>query len=446
MSWDNRVLWTEGLFLQPHHFQQHDRYLERLARGQPGSASPYPWGLRRLAIDRDRLSQGTLAMVDCAGVLPDGTPFDCPASDPLPPPLDLGLDADPAGQIVYLCLPLARPGAPESGGPEDRGTPLRYRAGELTVRDNALGAGTETVMEVGRLDLRLLYQRDARDGFACCGAVRVLERRPDRQVLLDPAYIPPCLDLRVGQRLADFVEELIGLLHRQGESRATRVRGVVRGGVSDWADFLLLQIVNRAEPVVVHLSRIQGLHPESLYRYLLGLAGELATLASDAKRPPDFPPYRHDDLESGFGPLIERLRDYLSREAVERAIAIPIQERQYGFRIALVADRTLLAEARLVLAAQAEVDSQTLRNRIPTQLKVGPLDKIQELVKLALPGIGLKPLPTAPQEIPYHAGCDYFELDRGNAFWKSLAAGGGLGLHVGGDFPGLELELWAIRE
>ena len=28
MSWDNRVVWSEGTFLQPQHFQQHDRYLE----------------------------------------------------------------------------------------------------------------------------------------------------------------------------------------------------------------------------------------------------------------------------------------------------------------------------------------------------------------------------------------------------------------------------------
>jgi predicted component of type VI protein secretion system len=82
---------------------------------------------------------------------------------------------------------------------------------------------------------------------------------------------------------------------------------------------------------------------------------------------------------------------------------IPIQERKFGFRVALVADRSLLAGARFVLAAQAEVDSQTLRNRFPTQIKVGPIDKIQELVKLALPGIALRPMPTPPLEIPYHA-------------------------------------------
>ena len=28
MSWDNKVVWSEGMFLRPQHFQQHDRYLE----------------------------------------------------------------------------------------------------------------------------------------------------------------------------------------------------------------------------------------------------------------------------------------------------------------------------------------------------------------------------------------------------------------------------------
>jgi type VI secretion system protein ImpJ len=444
MSWDNRVLWSEGLFLQPHHFQQHDRYVERLTRGQAGIGTPYPWGLKRLTIDQDLLGLGKLAVTDCAGVLPDGTPFDAPTSDLLPPPLDLGDDA--AGQILYLALPLARPGATESGGPESRETMLRYRAGELTVRDNTQGPGTETLMEVGRLDLRLLRDRDARDGFACCGLARVLECRADRQAVLDNGYIPPSIDYRASGRLAAFTDELQGLLHRQAESRAGRVRGVGRGGVSDWADFLLLQLINRAEPLVIHLARIQGLHPEVLYRTLLALAGELATFASDAKRPPDFPPYRHDDLEATFTPLIDRLREYLSRETVERAIPIPIQERKFGFRVALVADRSLLASARFVLAGQAQVDSQVLRNRFPAQIKIGPIDKIQELVKLALPGIALRPMPTAPLEIPYHAGFDYFELDRTNDFWKQLAGSGGFGLHIGGEFPGLQLELWAIRE
>lgn len=442
--WDNKILWSEGLFLQPHHFQQHDRWVAHQLAAMSGLGQPAAWGMWRLEIDRDLLGMGTFALNEVAGILPDGTLFEAPNSDPLPPPLTL--DDSVAGQILYLALPLRRPGAIESGPPAYPDAGLRYRVGELRVRDNMAGADSETLLEIGRLDLRLMREQEARDGFACCGIARVESYRADREVVLDPGYIAPCIDYRIASRLSAFLEELAGLIHRQAEVRAGRVRGVGRGGVSEWADFLLLQLLNRAEPPLLHLAQIRGLHPETLFRHLLGLAGELATFASTSKRPPEFPPYRHDDLDASFTPLIDRLREYLSREYVERAIAIPIVERQFGFRIAQVADRSLLTGARFVLAAQARLDSQVLRNRLPAQCKIGPVERIQELVKLALPGIALRPMPTPPLEIPYHAGFDYFELDRGSEFWPQLATGGGFGLHIGGEFPGLELEFWAIRE
>jgi type VI secretion system protein ImpJ len=50
----------------------------------------------------------------------------------------------------------------------------------------------------------------------------------------------------------------------------------------------------------------------------------------------------------------------------------------------------------------------------------------------------------APAPVP--RGLPYFELDRGGELWKQLEKSGSLALHVAGDFPALELELWAIRQ
>jgi len=444
VAWTNRVIWSEGLFLKPHHFQQQDRYSEQLLASTRGIGMPHPWGLRRLAIDQELLALGKLAVTDVAGVLPDGTPFDAPASDPLPDPLALSGDAE--GQVLFLALPLRRAGARELGAADESQAMLRYRAEEETARDNSSDAQSEEIVEVGRLNLRLLRESDNRDGYACCGIGRVLECRVDGQLVLDPAYIPPCVSITAAARLVSFLEELLGLCRRRAELLASRVRAGAAGGVSEWANFLLLQVLNRAEPLIAHLVETRGHHPETLYRMLLPLAGELATFSVDEKRPRSFPAYIHEDLDASFTPVFDALRFALSREGVERAIAIPIQERKFGFRVALVADKSLLDDARFVLAAKAGVAPEKLRTRFPAQAKIGPVDKIQELVKLALPGIGLEPMSMAPMELPYHAGFNYFELDRTNDFWKQLPASGGFGMHVGGDFPELELELWAIRE
>ena len=36
MSWYSKVVWSEGMFLRPQHFQQQDRYLEALVRQSCG--------------------------------------------------------------------------------------------------------------------------------------------------------------------------------------------------------------------------------------------------------------------------------------------------------------------------------------------------------------------------------------------------------------------------
>jgi type VI secretion system protein ImpJ len=59
--------------------------------------------------------------------------------------------------------------------------------------------------------------------------------------------------------------------------------------------------------------------------------------------------------------------------------------------------------------------------------------------------VPLHPAPVAPRQIPYHAGFVYFELDQSHELWTQLKSSGGIAFHVGGEFPALAMELWAIR-
>jgi type VI secretion system protein ImpJ len=110
-----------------------------------------------------------------------------------------------------------------------------------------------------------------------------------------------------------------------------------------------------------------------------------------------------------------------------------------------VPDLELLRTAKFVLAVKAHVEGETLRLRLPRELKIGPPEKIKEISNLALSGIAPRPLPMAPPRMPYFADFVYFELDRQSEFWKGLEATRTLVLHFSGDFPGLQLEMWALR-
>jgi type VI secretion system protein ImpJ len=70
---------------------------------------------------------------------------------------------------------------------------------------------------------------------------------------------------------------------------------------------------------------------------------------------------------------------------------------------------------------------------------------LESWASLQLPGIPLLPLPVASRHLPFHAGFSYFELDRHHPTCQSLNSGSGFGFHIAGEFPELELQIWAIR-
>lgn len=444
MSWKNKVIWSEGMFLRPQHLQQHDRYLENLVEAHSAAVAPYRWGHVSMRLDENALRMGRIALLAGRGILPDFTPFDFPQVDE--PPLPLTIREDARDELVVLAAPLRRLGADEADLAGTDATALtRYCVSTAEVRDSNSGPERAAVIQLANLRLRFLLKSDVTDAYACLGFARVLERRPDGQVVLDPNYIPPTLSVRDSTGLAAYMHEIHGLLHQRGEALARRLVHPGPGGVAEVAHFLLLQTINRYEPVFAHLSLLSVLHPERLYAICLMLAGELCTFSREDRRPTAYPEYVHDDPARCFTPLVDDLRRSLATVIEPTAIPIELQEGQFNVHVAIIRDPSLLHTAGFILAVNAQMPAETLRSRFPNQVKIGPVERIRDLVNLQLPGVELRALPVAPRQIPFHAGYNYFELTASGDLWNQMDESRGLAIHVAGDFPALKMEFWAIR-
>jgi type VI secretion system protein ImpJ len=444
MTWHNKVIWTEGMFLQPQHFQQHDRFLARQAQLRSGIQQGYGWGFVALALDSAALALGKIAITGAHGVLPDGVVFDIPGQDAAPAAFDVPADA--RDELVVLAAVMQRPGVAETDAEAESGSmPPRFLASEVEVGDsNATGVRSAPI-QIGRLNLRVMLARDAVEGYATLGLCRVIERRADNKLVLDTTFIPPTLHAGGNDILASHMRELHGLLHQRGEALASRLAQPGRAGVGEIADFLLLEAVNRSEPLFAQLRQTSVLHPKDLYFTGVALAGDLATFR-DRRRPAKLPAYLHDDPARCFQPLMDDLRQSLSMVMEQTAIPIELQDRKHGMRVAIIPDIELQRSALFVLAVNAQIPGEALRARFPAQLKIGTVERIRDIVQVQLPGVPIRPMPVAPRQIPYHAGFTYFELEtRGNEMWKQLESSGGLAVYVAGDFPGLEMEFWAVR-
>ena len=444
MTWNNKVIWTEGMFLQPLHFQQQDRNFQLWVESRCGSLQSFSWGLTDLEIDQQLLTLGKFAITVCRGVFPDGTPFSIPEQHPAPSPLEVSLESK--NEIIYLALPVRRSSGKEIAWDTDVDELSRYRLQEIEVKDiHSQSEQSNAVIQSGELWMRLRPASKNQGAFVTIPLARVVEQKKDKLIVLDKQFIPSCIQCCASEQLLGYIQEIAGILHHRGEALAKRLGTPGAGGVAEITDFLLLQIINRYQPLFNHFSTVNQIHPERLFSIMIQMAGELATITQAGHRPIVFPDYQHDILEQSFEPVVIALREALSWVSESRAISIPLEEHPHQIRTAAIHDRELLYSAEFVLAVGAQMDSDTLRSHIPRKTIISTVEKLRDLVMSQVPGIKLNAMAVAPRQIPFHKGMVYFELDKNHALWKELQESGTIAMHFSGEYPELELEFWAIR-
>ena len=450
MSWYNKVAWSEGLFLRPQLFQQQERYLEHLAHKRASPLSPFFWGFSHYGIDAESLSLGKVVLSSAAGIFADGTPFDAPGQTLTPAPLTIR--PEHLDQVIFLAVPIRTPNSEETSFEEPgvvSASLARFSVFDTELRDaNSIGQGPKPV-QLSQLRLRLLPQRELTDAWIGLPLTRITTLRSDGSIAIDPHLIPPVAGYGASALLSSWVTNLHGLCRLRAESLAGRLSG--NDGKSSEAaevsDFLLLQILNRSEPLLAHWLRVTETSPEQIYMLLRTMSGELATFVrASTRRPLSHPPYQHADPYLSFKDLVADVQALLNDVLVRSAQNIPLESRANGVRVASIDPSELQGFSSLVFAVAAHVPVDQLASQFPERCKVGPSDRLHELIRSHLPGIPLQTLPVPPRQIPFNAGFVYFQIDQRGPLWEHLLKHGGLAMHLAGEFPGMQMELWGIRD
>lgn len=454
MGNSNKVVWHEGQFLLPQLFQQQDRHFAQLVHRRVKAAQRLFWGLTDYAFDTEALQIGKFQLTRVAGILADGTPFDAPADNALPPPL--ALKGEHVGKAIHLALPATRAQGIEIGfdeGVDDtRNALTRYRVVEADLADVTSIAPDRSGKAVQLADLRLRYlvaEANNTDDWVSLPLAMVSEIASDGSAKLDESVIPPVIDCRASPLLMRWLSEVAALVHARADSLADSIAaGGARSEAREVTDFLLLQLLNRFDPRLQHRLQLPAIAPEAMFRELVTLAAELSTfIRLPARRPnkENYGGYRHDAPYACFAPLMQDIREMLNVVLERAAQRIDLTAREHGVYQANIDPSLLSRFANLVFAVSAQMPADNLASQFPAQAKVGPAGLLSDLIRSHLAGLPLQLLPVPPRQIPFNAGFVYFEIDQKNALWDQVAQYGGLGLHVAGNFPSLHMELWGIR-
>ncbi|PHM45504.1 hypothetical protein Xmau_01156 [Xenorhabdus mauleonii] len=442
MSKSEKVIWTEGMFLRPHHFQQSESYLEAYIRNWGQAQIPYYWGFLTLELDQKLLNQSKIKLSSASGIFPDGTPFSFDAANA---PMPLQLDENQTNIDVVLALPTFRQGKEEVIFSERNDSLARYVSFEVEVNDfNAMSVGNAAI-QFGKMRLRLMLKSDLTPEWTALSILHVVNKTSDKKLHLEPLFIPPLLNCRASPQVVSFINDIQGLLEQRRQQISQRLLQLGSRNDSEIMDFLLLSLLNRYSGQVSHAQNLSLLHPERLFSDWLQFATELATFSQDRVPEDNLPVYDHDNLTQCFNQLMLQLRQGLSIILEEQAIQLPLTGYSHGLNVATLPDANMIHTFSFILAVHADIANDVLMTSFPAQMKISPVDRIRELVQLQLPGISLRAMPSVPRQIPWHSGYVYFELEKEGELWKQMEKSGGFALHLAGEFPGLSIEFWAVR-
>ena len=445
----SRVVWSEGMYLGPHHFQVQSRYFEDSIQFATSSLWFASYGLAGVELDVEALRNGTVSLLHARGILRDGLPFNMPESDALPEPRVIADLFPPTrdGIVVMLAIPPRKPNGFNCSLPEGEVADARYTAEPRVLHDENTGADERTV-QLGRKNLRLLLDTEPAGDLLAMPIARVV-RDGAGHFAYDANFVPPVLRISASTRLMLLVQRLIEIL----DDKSTTINRGARntsGGRAEFstrqiASFWLMHAVNSALAPLRHQFIAKRGHPEELFVEMSRLAGALCTFALDS-HPRDLPLYDHDNLSACFEKLDRHIRAHLEIIVPTNCISIPLKRTENYYYEGDVADQRCLGRSRWLLAIRARMGDAELMAKAPPLIKVCSPAFVRELVKRALPGLALTHLPVPPPAVSARLETQYFGLSKGGPCWDHINLTRKVGAYVPGEFPDPEIEVLVVLE
>lgn len=441
-----KVVWSEGMFLTPHHFQQWDRYYETFLAERFKTLTPFGWGVLGMDIDSDALVNGHFALLGFRGITPDGLVVNVPGQD-FSPETRLVADRFSPSQEhldVFLGVPSERLGEPNcqlDGVPGSR--PTRYMAEYVKRYDYNSGENPREVA-VARKNLKVFFSGEEMADYVTIKLAELV-RTPGGTIALSESYVPSCLTLTASPYLLKVTHGLLELLFAKNAALSRAVSGGGGMDARDPARLALLKTINSYIPLLSHISHVASVHPETLYVALARLAGELSTFSPHVQLR-ELPRYQHTDLSKTFKDLEFKVRSMLEGATPTRYVAIPLESSRENVLAGRIADEKLLGSSQFFLAVEGDLTDEQMLDLVPRRVKVGSAPELDLIVTTAMPGVRLYHVPHPPESLPAKRGVQYFRLENRGEFWESVCQSKAAALYVPSDLKGLKFQLLATKE
>lgn len=448
MKFLSRVVWSEGMYLAPHHFQTQSRYFEDSIAFLASNFWQESYGLLQVEMDSKAIRNGTISLLHASGMFQDGLTFDMSTSDVLPPSrtvssLVASMDAD---LVLYLAVPVRRSNGYDMSTEESE-SGARYSGVSRILRDETNGID-EYEVEFARKNIVIIGQGERSSSLLSLPIARIL-RDPSGQFTYDKDFVPCSLSIGASDALMLSLKRLIDVLTEKSATVAKPVHASNRLQAdslpADIANYWFLHAIYSALPPLRHHVAARRAHPSETFLELSRLSGALCTFALDSD-PRDLPNYDHANPGPAFAALCTHILKHLEIIIPTNTIGLEFTLSGPYMHSAPILDERCLRRSRWVLGIRSSLGESEQLRLVPRLVKVCSARFVPELVKRALPGMTLTHMPVPPSAMRASVDMQYYSIDTAGPCWQHILSAQSVGIYIPGEISEPEFTLTVIME
>ena len=439
------ILWHQGLFLQPHHFQQNDTFTKSLLKPHNQYHTPFFWGCSQIHIQDASLSQRLIEIEKCELIFQDGSWVKYPENAMIQSRSFKELSFDVEGDTpvtVYLGIRkwnefdknVTSIDSNKSMG--SAGTRYISFVEPESVKDLHEGGDPVNIRNM-HYNVKIFWDHEI-DKFNEYLMIPVCQLElKDERVGLSKSYVAPTY-------IISGSDILMRILKNLRESIISRCRvfesyKFSQGFTSDFdAHFLphllVLNALNRSLPILNHIIEIENFHPHAVYGVLRQIVGDLSTFTNRINALGQLkdgtsllPEYNHEQIFNCFNEALILLGELLKGISIGgESIFTMTRENDY-FTARLPAEEFKDSYIYfLVLKSSAEPEK--IINDLHHIVKIGNSKNIDNMISRALPGVPVKHRLVPPPGMPKHSDSYYFRINSKHHLWDEIKHSGDISL------------------
>lgn len=438
----NKIVWREGTFLYPQHFQQMESHLETSLQASTnmlvGDLAPQ-FGLASISFNENTLTLGQVSITYCQGQLPDNSYFE------LSEEIAIDIPAGTIDEVIYLVVPMYLAGRNNFDNSADTS---RFITKHKKVYDLSADDQEQIEVETAKLNIGLKLSGENLEGYTKLAVAKVLEVDDNGHVVLDKSFIPQCLSVSASSYILERIKELDILANAKVSQLLTRLRAAVdtQKSLALYQDQQLLNAIYHWLP---WLEAVLNTPNYKLGRFFLELKQFESALCSVnlSDRSP-WQPLKNEQFFKQLQPVFSGLKAALSITQQSNVTEIPWDDALFASRrmmLAKIKGTDIEPSTRVVIAVKAD-NGQISKDVFRTGFKLAGNKSIVSCLKNATPGIAVSALAYAPPELKDQPNTYYFQIESSDTLWKLvLGQNELLALHIDSRIFINEVKLFLIN-